>query len=87
MREREKVKENDSKVVPGSLFQLYPLRQPLPARNEQPATSNEQRALMALQPSERFVEFSQVGLLARAGEMEEEGVLQLRAVKTDAQGL
>ena len=29
------------------------------------------------------MEFSQVGLLARAGEMEEEGVLQLRTKKTD----
>jgi hypothetical protein len=42
---------------------------------------------MAFQPGKRLMEFSEVGLLARAGEMEEEGMLQFRAVETDAQGL
>jgi len=42
---------------------------------------------MTLQPGQGFIEFSQIGLLAGAGEMEEEGMLQFRAVETDAQGL
>jgi hypothetical protein len=41
---------------------------------------------MTLQPGERLVEFSQVSILARAGEMEEKGVVQLRTVKADPQG-
>ena len=41
---------------------------------------------MAFQTGEGIVNFSQVGLLAVTGEMQEEGVLQLRAEKTDPEG-
>ena len=53
----------------------------LETRNSQPGTG-----LVTFQPGERLVEFFQVGLLAGAGEMEEEGVLQLRAEKPDPEG-
>lgn len=55
--------------------------------NSKPETRNPELLSVAFQPGEGFVEFFQVRLLAIAGEMQKQGVLQFRAVETDAQGL
>ena len=55
--------------------------------NSKPETRNPELLSVAFQTGEGFVDFFQVRLLAIAGEMQKQGVLQFRAVETDAQGL